>query len=106
MNIKNKIIRVDVKAFDYKLIEKYLIEIMSVLNETNNFIKGPIILPTKIKKFTLLTSPNIDKDSRDQYEIRTYHRIIDIINPNVVTIEKIIKLKKIYGVNIIIKKIR
>ena len=77
-NAATQKIRIKLKAFDHKLIDQSAIEIVETAKRTGARIKGPIPLPTKMERFTILISPHVDKDARDQYEIRTHKRIMDI----------------------------
>lgn len=95
-------IRIRLKAFDHKLIEQSAKEIVDTAKRTGSQICGPIPLPTKIEKFTLLTSPHVDKDARDQYEIRTHKRLIDIISPTDKTVDALMKLDLAAGVDVVI----
>jgi len=72
----NQNIRIKLKAFDHKLIDQSAVEIVETAKRTGARVKGPIPLPTKMERFTVLTSPHVDKDARDQYEIRTHKRIM------------------------------
>ncbi len=95
-------IRIRLKAFDHKLIEQSAKEIVDTAKRTGSQICGPIPLPTKIEKFTILTSPHVDKNARDQYEIRTHKRLIDIISPTDKTVDALMKLDLAAGVDVII----
>ena len=74
-------IRIRLKAFDHKLIDQSAVEIVETAKRTGARVRGPIPLPTKMERFTILISPHVDKDARDQYEIRTHKRIMDILDP-------------------------
>lgn len=93
-------IRIRLKAYDYKLIEQSAKEIVNTAKRTGSQICGPIPLPTKIQKLTLLISPHVDKDARDQYEIRTHKRLIDIISPTEKTVDALMKLDLAAGVDV------
>lgn len=95
-------IRIRLKAFDHKLIEQSAKEIVNTAKRTGSQICGPIPLPTKIEKFTILTSPHVDKNARDQYEIRTHKRLIDIISPTDKTVDALMKLDLAAGVDVVI----
>lgn len=95
-------IRIRLKAFDHKLIEQSAKEIVATAKRTGSQICGPIPLPTKIEKFTLLNSPHVDKNARDQYEIRTHKRLIDIIAPTDKTVDALMKLDLAAGVDVVI----
>ncbi len=96
-------IRIRLKAFDYRLLDKSVREIIETVKRTGARIKGPIPLPTRIERFTVLISPHVDKDARDQYEIRTHKRIIDILDPTEKTVDALMKLDLAAGVNVQIK---
>lgn len=96
-------IRIRLKAFDYRLLDKSVREIIETVKRTGARIKGPIPLPTRIERFTVLISPHVDKDARDQYEIRTHKRIIDILDPTEKTVDALMKLDLAAGVNAQIK---
>ena len=89
-------IRIRLKAFDHKLIDQSAIEIVETAKRTGARIKGPIPLPTKMERFTILISPHVDKDARDQYEIRTHKRIMDILDPTDKTVDALMKLSLIH----------
>ncbi|BBA84831.1 30S ribosomal protein S10 [endosymbiont of Pachyrhynchus infernalis] len=97
--INNKI-RIKLKSFDFYLINKSSMDIINTVKRTGSLIRGPVPLPTKIEKFTILISPNIDKNARDQYEIRTYKRLIDIINPTNKTVDSLMYLNLDAGVDV------
>jgi small subunit ribosomal protein S10 len=88
------------KAYDYKIIEQSAKEIVNTAKRTGSQICGPIPLPTKIEKLTILVSPHVDKDARDQYEIRTHKRLIDIISPTEKTVDALMKLDLAAGVDV------
>ena len=96
-------IRIRLKAFDNKLIDKSAREIVDTVKRTGANIKGPIPLPTKIERYTVLRSPHIDKKSREQFETRTHKRLIDIIEPTPQTVEALMKLDLASGVDVEIK---
>jgi small subunit ribosomal protein S10 len=93
-------IRIRLKAYDYKIIEQSAKEIVNTAKRTGSQICGPIPLPTKIEKLTILISPHVDKDARDQYEIRTHKRLIDIISPTEKTVDALMKLDLAAGVDV------
>jgi ribosomal protein S10 len=99
----NQNIRIRLKAFDHRLIDKSTREIVETAKRTGAQVRGPIPLPTRKERFTLLTSPVIDKDARDQYEIRTHKRVLDIINPTEKTVDALMKLDLAAGVDVQIK---
>ena len=100
MSSKNQKIRIRLKAFDYRLIDKSAEEIVATAKRTGAQIHGPIPLPTRIERFTILISPHADKDARDQYEIRTHKRLIDIIAPTDKTVDALMKLDLPAGVDV------
>lgn len=93
-------IRIKLKAFDYKLIDRATSEIVETAKRTGANIKGPIPLPTKIERWTVLISPHVDKDSRDQYQICTHKRLIDILQPTDRTVDALMKLDLSAGVDV------
>ena len=93
-------IRIHIKAYDNKILDISTQEIVNTAKRTGAQVKGPIPLPTKIEKFTVLRSPHIDKKSREQFETRTHKRLIDIIEPTPQTVEALMKLDLASGVNI------
>ncbi len=100
---KQQIIRIRLKAFDHRLIDQSTKEIVETARRTGAQIKGPIPLPTKKERFTVLISPHVNKDARDQYEIRTHKRLMDIINPTDKTVDALMKLDLAAGVDVQIK---
>lgn len=97
---KNQRIRIRLKAFDHRLIDQATREIVGTAKRTGAQIRGPIPLPTRIERFTILISPNADKDARDQYEIRTHLRLLDIHQPTDKTIDALMKLDLAAGVDV------
>lgn len=91
------------KAFDYRLLDQSTREIVETARRTGAQVKGPIPLPTKKERYTVLISPHANKDARDQYEIRTHKRLIDIINPTEKTVDALMKLDLAAGVDVQIK---
>ena len=96
-------IRIKLKSFDYRLIDQSASEITQTAKRTGASVRGPIPLPIRKEKFTVLISPHVDKDARDQYEIRTYTRLIDVIKPNAKTVNAMMKLELAAGIEIDIK---
>ena len=88
-------IRVKLRAFDHKLVDQSTYEIVATAKRTGATVSGPIPLPTKIEKFTVLRSPHVNKKSREQFEMRTHKRLIDILNTNEDTVEALMKLNDI-----------
>ncbi len=99
----NQRIRIRLKAFDHRLIDQSTQEIVETAKRTGAQIRGPIPLPTKIEKFTILISPHVNKDARDQYEIRTHKRLMDIVDPTDKTVDALMKLDLAAGVDVQIK---
>ncbi len=99
----NQTIRIRLKAFDHRLIDRSAQEIVETAKRTGALVRGPIPLPTKIERFTLNRSPNADKKSRDQFEVRTHKRIMDIIEPTDKTVDALMKLDLAAGVDVEIK---
>ena len=96
-------IRIRLKTFDHKLIDASSKEILETAKRTGARVIGPIPLPTKIERYTVLRSPHIDKKSREQFETRTHKRLIDIIEPTPATVEALMKLDLASGVDVEIK---
>lgn len=96
-------IRIRLKAYDYKLLDKSAREIALAAKNTGAKISGPIPLPTKIEKFCVLRSPHVDKKSREQFEIRTHKRLIEIFEPNQQTMDAMNKVELSAGVDVDIK---
>ncbi|MFK7815108.1 MAG: 30S ribosomal protein S10 [Gammaproteobacteria bacterium] len=96
-------IRIRLKAFDHRLIDRSASEIVETAKRTGARVKGPIPLPTKKERFTILISPHVDKNARDQYEIRTHKRIMDIVEPTDKTVDALMKLDLAAGVDVQIK---
>jgi small subunit ribosomal protein S10 len=99
----NQSIRIRLKAFDHRLLDRSAREIVETAKRTGARVKGPIPLPTKKERFTVLISPHVNKDARDQYEIRTHKRIMDIIDPTDKTVDALMKLDLAAGVDVQIK---
>ena len=96
-------IRIRLKSFDHKLIDTSAAEIVETVKRTGSTISGPIPLPTSKERFTVLISPHVNKDARDQYELTTHKRVMDIINPNDKTVDALMKLELPAGVDVQIK---
>jgi small subunit ribosomal protein S10 len=99
----NQNIRIRLKAFDHRLIDQSAKEIVETAKRTGAVVKGPIPLPTKKERFTILISPHANKDARDQYEIRTHKRLLDIVDPTDKTVDALMKLDLAAGVDVQIK---
>ena len=93
-------IRIRLKAFDHKLIDQSTLEIVNTAKRTGAQVVGPIPLPTRKEKYTILVSPHVNKDARDQYEIRTHKRMVDIIEPTEKTVDALMKLDLAAGVDV------
>ena len=93
-------IRIRLKAFDHRLIDRSAREIVETAKRTGAQVRGPIPLPTKKERFTVLTSPHVNKDARDQYELRTHKRMLDIVDPNDKTVDALMKLDLAAGVDV------
>ena len=96
-------IRIRLKAYDHRLLDQSAGEIVDTAKRTGASIAGPVPLPTKINKFTVLRSPHVDKKSREQYEIRTHKRVVDITEPTAKTIDELRNLNMPAGVDVEIK---
>lgn len=101
--IENQKIRIRLKAFDHRILDQSASEIVQTARRTGAEIRGPIPLPTEINRYTILRSPHVDKKSREQFEIRTHNRLIDIVNPTPQTVDALMKLDLAAGVNVEIK---
>ena len=96
-------IRIRLKAYDYRLLDQSATEIVDTAQRTGARISGPIPLPTHIQRFTVLRSPHVDKKSREQFEIRTHKRLLDIVDPTPQTVDALMKLDLASGVDVEIK---
>mgnify|MGYP000748880825 FL=1 len=101
--MQNQKIRIRLKAFDHKLIDQSALEIVETAKRTGAQVRGPIPLPTRKERFTVLISPHVNKDARDQYEIRTHKRVLDIVEPTEKTVDALMKLDLAAGVDVQIK---
>ncbi len=99
----NQKIRIKLKAYDHRLLDQSVKEIVDTASRTGARISGPVPLPTQISKFTVLRSPHVDKKSREQFEIRTHKRLIDIFDPTPDTVDALMKLELASGVDVEIK---
>jgi small subunit ribosomal protein S10 len=88
----NQKIRIRLKSFDHRLIDQSAQEIVDTAKRTGAQVRGPVPLPTRIERFNILTSPHVNKDARDQYEIRTFKRMVDIVQPTDKTLDALMKL--------------
>jgi len=96
-------IRIRLKAYDYKVLDTSASEIIETVQRSGAHVSGPIPLPTRIEKFCVLRSPHIDKKSREQFEIRTHKRLLDILEPTQQTVDALMKLELPPGVDVEIK---
>jgi small subunit ribosomal protein S10 len=96
-------IRIRLKAFDHRLIDLSALEIVETAKRTGAQVHGPIPLPTRKERWTVLTSPHVNKDARDQYELRTHKRLLDIVDPTDKTVDALMKLDLAAGVDVQIK---
>ena len=96
-------IRVCLKSYDHKLLDKSTAEIVDTVRRTGANVAGPIPLPTRINKFCVLRSPHVDKKSREQFEIRTHKRLLDILEPTQQTVDALMKLDLAAGIDVEIK---
>ena len=102
-SLANQKIRIRLKAYDHKLLDQSALEIVDTVRETGAKIAGPIPLPTVINKFCVLRSPHVNKKSREQFEIRTHKRLLDILEPTQQTVDALMKLDLSGGVDVEIK---
>ena len=101
--MQNQRIRIRLKAFDHRLIDQSTAEIVETAKRTGAQVRGPIPLPTRKERFTVLISPHVNKDAREQFEIRTHKRLIEIVGPSAATIDALSRLELPSGVDIEIK---
>src|SRR5690625_7246702 len=100
--MKSQKIRIRLKAFDYKLIDQSAAEIVDTAKRTGAVVRGPVPLPTRIRRYDVLSSPHVDKSARDQLEIRTHQRLMDIVDTNVKNVDALIRLDLIAGSDVTI----
>ena len=93
-------IRIKLKSYDYSLVDKSAEKIVKTVKATGAIVSGPIPLPTRKERFTVLVSPHVNKDARDQYEIRTHKRVLDIVQPTDKTVDALMKLDLAAGVEV------
>ena len=103
MDAQTQKIRIRLRAFDHALLDKSVQEIVEAAKQTGARVVGPIPLPTEINKFCVLRSPHIDKKSREQFEIRTHKRLLEIIEPTQQTVDSLMKLELSSGIDVEIK---
>ena len=99
----NQNIRIRLKAFDHRILDQSTSEIVNTARRTGEKIRGPIPLPTSLNRFTVLRGPHVDKKSREQFEMRTHKRVLDIVEPTPQTVDALMKLDLASGVDIEIK---
>ena len=102
-DVASQKIRIRMKAYDFKLLDQSAGEIVDTARRTGAKVAGPIPLPTKINKYCVLRSPHVDKKSREQFEMRTHKRLIDILDPTPQTVDALMKLELAAGVDVEIK---
>ncbi|HCU24035.1 MAG TPA: 30S ribosomal protein S10 [Deltaproteobacteria bacterium] len=105
METQGQKIRIRLKAFDHKLLDQSASEIVDTAKRTGARIAGPVPLPTKIERYTVLRSPHVDKKSREQFEIRTHKRLLDILEPTQQTVDALMRLDLSAGVEVEIKMV-
>ena len=101
--MENQNIRIHLKAYDNKILDLSTEEIVNTAKRTGAQVKGPIPLPTSLNRFTVLRGPHVDKKSREQFEMRTHKRVLDIIEPTPQTVDALMKLDLASGVDVEIK---
>lgn len=101
--MENQNIRIRLKAFDHRILDQSTTEIVNTAKRTGANVRGPIPLPTNMRRFTVLRSPHIDKKSREQFEMRTHKRLLDIVDPTPQTVDALMKLDLAAGVDVEIK---
>jgi small subunit ribosomal protein S10 len=101
--VESQKIRIRLKAYDHRLLDRSVMEIVETAKRTGAVLKGPIPLPTKINKYCVLRSPHVDKKSREQFEIRTHKRLMDILEPTQNTVDALMRLDLPAGVDVEIK---
>ena len=102
----DQVIRIKLKSFDYKLLDQAVAEIVDTARNSGAKVAGPIPLPTRIERFTVIRGPHVDKRSREQFETRTHRRLLDIIEPTSTTIDALMKLSLAAGVNVEVKQMK
>ena len=99
----NQNIRIRLKAFDHRILDQSTLEIVNTARRTGAKIRGPIPLPTSLNRFTVLRGPHVDKKSREQFEMRTHKRVLDIVEPTPQTVDALMKMDLASGVDVEIK---
>ena len=103
MATSKEIIRIRMEAYDHSVLDQSAAEIVDTAKRTNSVVHGPIPLPTRIERYTVLRGPHVDKKSREQFEIRTHKRVLDILDPTPQTVDALMKLDLAAGVDVEIK---
>jgi len=103
MAIENQNIRIRLRAYDHRVLDQSTSEIVNTAKRTGARVAGPVLLPTAINRWTVLRSPHVDKKSREQFEIRTHKRLLDILDPTPQTVDALTKLDLPSGVDVEIK---
>ncbi|MCK9993983.1 MAG: 30S ribosomal protein S10 [Alphaproteobacteria bacterium] len=101
--MQNQNIRIRLKAFEHRVLDQSTKDIVNTAKRTGATVRGPIPLPTRIEKFTVLRGPHVDKKSREQFEVRTHKRLLDIVDPTPQTVDALMKLDLAAGVDVEIK---
>lgn len=101
--MKNNRLRIKLRAYDFSILDKSVLEIVQTAKNTGARVAGPIPLPTEINKFTVLRGPHVNKKAREQFEMRTHKRLVDIIDPTQQTVDSLMKLDLSAGVDVEIK---
>ena len=103
MSSKNQKVRIRLQAYEHRILEQSVAEILNTVKRTGSRVVGPVPLPTRIERFTVNRSPHVDKKSMEQFEIRTHKRVLDIIDPTNRTVDELKKLSLPAGVDISVK---
>ncbi|MEN3013291.1 MAG: 30S ribosomal protein S10 [Endomicrobiia bacterium] len=103
LNQQYQKIRIKLKSYDHKILDNSVKEIIETVKRTGVKISGPVLLPVKVRRYTVLRSPHVDKKSREQFEVRIHKRLIDIMDPTPATIEELMKLQLPSGIEVEIK---
>lgn len=103
--MSDQVIRIKLKSFDYKLLDQAVAEIVDTAKRTGARVSGPIPLPTRVERYTVIRGPHVDKRSREQFETRTHRRLLDIVEPSGTTVDALMKLSLAAGVNVEVKQL-
>lgn len=103
MSSNNQKVRIRLQAYEHRILDQSVAEILNTVKRTGSQVVGPVPLPTRIERFTVNRSPHVDKKSMEQFEIRTHKRMLDIVNPNAKTVDELKKLNLPAGVDVSIK---